>query len=93
MAVEYQVGLKPVDISIETKAGKSRSLTKSTFSIDYFEDILEPVVSMQITLIGSYNLISELPIVGGEKVHVELELASGTFDKEMYLVKASSGDF
>ena len=93
MAVEYQVGLKPVDISIENKAGKVVSLTKSTFSIDYFEDILEPVVSMQVTLIGSYNLISELPIVGGEKVHVELELGSGTFETLMYVVKASSGDF
>ena len=93
MAVEYQVGLKPVDISIENKAGKSVSLTKSVFTIDYFEDILEPVVSMQVTLIGSYNLVSELPIVGGEKVHVELELGSGTFETLMYVVKASSGDF
>jgi len=55
--------------------------------------LLEPVVSMQVTLIGSYNLISELPIVGGEKVHVELELGSGTFETLMYVVKASSGDF
>ena len=74
MAVEYQIGLKPIDIAIENKAGDQVSLTGSTFSIDYFEDILEPVVSMQLTLIGSYNLVSELPIQGGEKVNIELEL-------------------
>ena len=93
MAVEYQIGLKPIDIAIENKAGDQLSLTGSTFSIDYFEDILEPTVSMQLTLIGSYNLVSELPIQGGEKVHVELELGSGKFEKLMYVIKASSGDF
>ncbi len=93
MAAEYQTGLKPVNISIESRTKGSQSLTGSTFSIDYFEDILEPVISMQITLIGSYNMISELALQGGEKVNVELELGSGTFEKEMYLVKASSGDF
>ena len=93
MAVEYQTGLKPVEIAIESLSGDSISLTGSTFSIDYFEDILEPAVTMQITLNGSYNLVSELPIRGGEKVNVELELASGTFKKEMFVYKASSGDF
>ena len=93
MAVEYQTGLKPVEIAIESLSGDSISLTGSTFSIDYFEDILEPAVTMQITLNGSYNLVSELPIRGGEKVSIELELASGTFMKEMYVYKASSGDF
>jgi len=93
MAVEYQTGLKPVEIAIESLSGDSISLTGSTFSIDYFEDILEPAVTMQITLNGSYNLVSELPIRGGEKVNIELELASGTFMKEMYVYKASSGDF
>ena len=92
MAVEYQIGLKPVNISIETRTKGSQSLTGSTFSIDYFEDLLEPVVSMQIALMGSYNLVSEFGLQGGEKVNVELELGSGTFEKEMYLVKASSGD-
>ena len=90
MAVEYQTGLKPVEIAIESLSGDSISLTGSTFSIDYFEDILEPAVTMQITLNGSYNLVSELPIRGGEKVSIELELASGTFMKEMYVYKASS---
>ena len=93
MAVEYQTGLKPVEIAIESLSGDSISLTGSTFSIDYFEDILEPAITMQITLNGSYNLVSELPIRGGEKVNVELELASGTFKKEMFVYKASSGDF
>ena len=74
-------------------SGDSISLAGSTFSIDYFEDILEPAVTMQLTLNGSYNLVSELPIRGGEKVSIELELASGTFKKEMYVYKASSGDF
>ena len=58
MAVEYQIGLKPVNISIETRTKGSQSLTGSTFSIDYFEDLLEPVVSMQIALMCSYNLVS-----------------------------------
>ena len=93
MAVEYQTGLKPVEIAIESLSGDSISLAGSTFSIDYFEDILEPAVTMQLTLNGSYNLVSELPIRGGEKVNIELELASGTFMKEMYVYKASSGDF
>ena len=93
MAVEYQIGLKPVEISIESKTGESVDLSSSTVFMDYFEDILEPTVSMQITLNGSYNLISELPIQGGEKVNVELELGSGNFKTEMYVVKASSGDF
>ena len=93
MAVEYQTGLKPVDIAIESKTGESVDLSTSTVFIDYFEDILEPTVSMQITLNGSYNLISELPIQGGEKVNVELELGSGNFKTEMYVVKAGSGDF
>ena len=93
MAVEALVGLKPNFIDIESRDGTKVDLTSSTLFCDYFEDLLEPLVSMTVTVMSSYNLISELPIRGGELVRMSLELASGTFEKDMYVYKASGGDF
>ncbi len=93
MAVEALIGLTPKEISLERLNGDAVSLTGNVLSCDYFENILEPAVTMKIAVNAPYNLISELPIRGGERVKIELELASGTFKKEMFVYKAAGADF
>lgn len=74
--------------------GKGKDLTENTVSINYYEDILEPAVSMTIDIMSSYNIVSELPIRGGEKVTCEFSLPSGKFimdgENAMYVYKVGN---
>ena len=60
--------------------GKSKpiDLSNSIEWFDYFEDILQPSVSASIRVVNSYNLISELPIRGGEKVEITIDSPMGS---------------
>ena len=85
-------GIKIEDFFIESLDGsKIFDLAKGTLSVDYYEDILEPCISMKVSAIFSFNIVSELPIRGGERVALEFTLPSGTFkmdrEKTMYVYK------
>ena len=98
MAVEAIRGYRPKEFIIESLDGSKRiDLTNSIMSIDYFEDILSPSVSMTVRVANAYSLINNLPIRGGEKVEIDIETASGDFTKNygdecMYVYKVSSSD-
>lgn len=72
---------------------KKVDITNNILSIDYYEDILSPCVTMTISVVGSGNLYNGLPIRGGEKVVVDITTATGDFlldgDYGMYVYKVS----
>ena len=85
-------GIKIEEFFIESLDGSKKfDLAKGTLSVDYYEDILEPCVSMKISAMFTYNIVSELPIRGGERVGLEFTLPSGTFkmddENSMYVYK------
>ena len=89
-------------LMLESVDGSKRiDLTNAVQSTDYFEDILEPTVSMTLQIMTNINLVSELPIRGGERVAMSYETASGTFtfgkedgegddDNSLYVYKVSN---
>ena len=89
-------------LMLESIDGSKRvDLTNAVQSTDYFEDILEPTVSMTLQILTNINLVSELPIRGGERVAMSYETASGTFtfgtedgegddDNSLYVYKVSN---
>ena len=68
------------------------SISNSTAEIDYFESILEPTITMSISLFNSYSLFNEIPIRGGEKVEIELEVASNRWIKDIPKSFSLEGD-
>ena len=46
-------------------SGRKVELSNAVRSIEYFEDILTPSVSMKIEVVSSINIVSELMITGG----------------------------
>jgi hypothetical protein len=88
-------GLKYNALEIFSLDGKKRiDITNSVLSIDYFEDILSPCVTMTINVAMSNSLVHGLPIRGGEKVILDLSVATGNFildgDDGMYVYKVSN---
>jgi hypothetical protein len=91
-------GYKPKEFIIQSLDGeKSIDITNSILSIDYFEDILKPDISMIIQVTNTYSIVSGLPVRGGERVYVDLETASGDFTMNtqqdvLYVYKVSGID-
>ena len=59
--------------------GKPVDLSNQIEYIEYFENIMSPTITMNIKMVSTYNIVSRLPIRGGEMVSMEIETASGTF--------------
>ena len=96
MAIAVQ-GLRYQSVTIQSLDGRNKKdLTNSITSIDYYEDILSPCITMTMDVINSYSIFNLLPIRGGEKVSMEIETASGTFlldgENAMYVYKVSNLD-
>ncbi len=68
------------------------SISNSTAEIDYFESILEPTITMSINLFNSSSLFNEIPIRGGEKVEIELEVDSNKWIKDIPKSFSLEGD-
>ncbi len=78
----------------ETNEGKDRfDVTNSVISFDYFENILEPSVTIRMVLTNSASLIDLIPIRGGERVDFSISTGNGTFEPsetlEFYVHKIS----
>ena len=88
------------------KTGNKVDLSRATTSIEYFEDILVPSISMKLEVVSTINIVSEIMITGGEMVAIEAETGSGTFQfgeldgngdivagkNELYVYKVSAMD-
>jgi hypothetical protein len=90
-------GYKPKQFFITSMDGNKIDITNSILSIDYFEDILSPSVTMTVQVTNSYSIVSNLPIRGGEKVEIDIETASGDFtindeDNHLRVYKVSGLD-
>ena len=82
--------LKYNTVNITSLDGKkSIDLTANLVQTDYFEDLLEPCVSAQLSIVASYDIVEGLPIRGGEKVIIDLETYSGPFKQEFFVYKVS----
>ena len=68
-------------LTIESLDGeKVVDISNSVAEMDYFENILEPSITMKLELFNVYSLYNELPIRGGEKVEMEFETASTAWE-------------
>ena len=90
-------GLRYQSVTIASLDGKNKiDLTNSITSVDYYEDILSPCITMTMEVINSYSIFNRLPIRGGESVSMEIETVSGTFlldgENAMYVYKVSNLD-
>lgn len=90
-------GLSYNYIGIISLDGKNKlDLTNSVTSVDYFEDVLEPAITMTMSVINANGIVNSLPIRGGEKVVMDIETASGNFKLDgknaMYVYKVSGID-
>ena len=94
MAIAVQ-GLRYQSVTIASLDGKiKKDLTNSITSIDYYEDILSPCITMTMNVTNIYSIFNRLPIRGGESVSMEIETVSGTFlldgENAMYVYKVSN---
>lgn len=68
-------------------------ITANVLSVDYFEDILSPCITMVIYYSGTSSLYNTLPIRGGEKIVMDISTPTGDFvldgDYGMYVYKVS----
>ena len=71
-------------------------LTSNVLSVSYFENILEPAITMHIQLASSSSLLNLIPIRGGEKVNFEIEVGNDEFtlleESAMYVYMVSGLD-
>ncbi len=80
-------------LEIQSLDGKRLDISNSAVALDYFENILEPTVSMRIEVVNPYSIFNMMEIQGGEKVEIEIENKEGRFifedDTAMYVYKVS----
>ena len=71
-------------------------LTSSILAVSYFENILEPAITMQVVVASSSTLLNLIPIRGGEKVNFEIEVGEDEFtlleESAMYVYMVSGLD-
>ena len=92
---ELVAGVVINKVALTPLGGRPYDLSNSILSIAYFENILEPSVSMEIEVYSSASIFNELPIRGGEKVELEIVTKDSkkpfTLENEsaMYVYKVS----
>jgi hypothetical protein len=63
---------KILEFSVEISEGKFISLLETVASIEYVENILSPVVYVNLVLLNTSGIISNLKLRGGEKVRLHI---------------------
>ena len=83
-------------VALPTDENKEKDLfdiTNSVLSFDYFENILEPSVSIRMVVANQISLIDAIPIRGGERVDFSISTGNGVFEPteklEFYIYKVS----
>ena len=69
---------KKIDLAAKASDKDGRG-SSSCRSVDHFEDILLSSIKINLDVITTYNLVSELPIDGMQMVAIEFETGSGKF--------------
>jgi len=96
MSVAELTTLEITDATITSLSGNPTSIIPNIQSIDYFENILEASVMIEIRLLGTNSLFDLIRIRGGEKVTLELQTLRGTWkfddDNPLYVYKVSDLD-
>ena len=96
MSTAEVVALQITGATIESLSGNKISLLPNILGIDYFENILEPSVTMEMQLWSTNSLFNLVPIRGGEKVTLEIETARGLWefddDNPLYVYKVADLD-
>ena len=69
---------KKIDLAAKASDRDGRG-SSSCRSVDHFEDILLSSIKINLDVITTYNLVSELPIDGMQMVALEFETGSGKF--------------
>ena len=81
-------------INITLSNGFVFSLADKVLYIDYFEDIMSPGVTLNMFVSSSESIVQGLKIRGGERIDINLNVASGTFQKDeeysFYVYKVSN---
>lgn len=70
--MESYFNYKIIEFSVEVSEGKFVSLTNTVSSVEYVENILSPVVYVNLVLINTSGIISNLKLRGGEKVRLHI---------------------
>lgn len=88
------ISYKPKYFLIESLDGSvSVDLTNSIMSVDYFEDILSPCITVIAVLMNSNSILNSIPVRGGERVAIGFQTLFGDFDldeeKTLYVTKVS----
>ena len=86
--------IEVVALPTEENNEKDRfDITNSVLSFDYFENILEPSVTIRMVVANQISLIDSIPIRGGEKVDFSISTGNGVFEPteklEFYVYKVS----
>tara|TARA_B100000212_G_scaffold77734_1_gene55170 strand:- start:1513 stop:3075 length:1563 start_codon:yes stop_codon:yes gene_type:complete len=69
---------RKIDLAAKASDRDGRG-SSSCISVDHFEDILLPSIKLNLDVVTTYNLVSELPIDGMQMVALEFETGSGKF--------------
>ena len=83
-------------VALPTEENKEKDrfdISNSVLSFDYFENILEPSVSIRMVVANQISLIDAIPIRGGERVDFSILTGNGVFEPtdklEFYIYKVS----
>ena len=88
--LQATTAIKYNTVNITSRDGeKTIDLTNALVETNYFEDLLSPTLSATLTIATSYDIIEGLPIRGGEKVVIDLQVASGRFQQAFRVYKVS----
>lgn len=92
VAVNYY---QPKYFFIESLDGQTTvDLTNSIISVDYFEDILSPCITVVANIMTTGSLLNSLPVRGGERVAIGFRTLFGDFDldeeKTLYVIKVGN---
>ena len=63
------------------KTGRKIDLSNAVIATDYYENILQPCITMTLYVTTTRNVVSELPIRCGEFVACKFSTPSGTFKR------------
>ena len=81
-----------VSIQNPNSENSSIDLTNHLVQTEYFEDLLSPVITMQMQIRSEFNYVSNVPIRGGEMIAFSAnvggkQLKFGDLDKKGNIIK------
>jgi len=81
----------PGDYSVRSMKIDDLEIKNIQVQIDLFESIFSSVVTGSVVIVDNENLLSSLPILGGETIRLELESRGSTSEivKEFYVTKVT----